>query len=110
MTHHRSPAEPRGTPKLDLEALKQRHKDLNERRIREEETLRNAHKELEELKTKARDEHGTDDVEALRQKLDAMRAANEAKRAEYQLHLDTLSQKLAEVESRHHAARGAKRP
>ena len=60
--------------------------------------LKNANEQLDLLKTEAREKFQTDDVDALKRKLAEMQAENEARRVEYQKHLDEINAKLAAVE------------
>lgn len=86
------------SPALDIEELKRRHKDLDTQRTKARANLENAERQLDELKAEARAAYGTDDLDALREKLDEMRRENERKRAEYQAHLEQVQARLAEVE------------
>lgn len=88
------------TPKtdLDIEQLKKRHKDLEEKKITAEANLNNASKLLEELKREAKSKYATDDPAQLQKKLQEMKAENERKRAEYQKHLEEIQARLAQVE------------
>jgi len=90
--------------KQDIEALTKRYQKLNKRQIEAQTDLRNAEKQLDDLRKKARKEYETDDLEELRQKLDAMKKENEQKRAEYQQSLDTIEADLKQVEEAHKAA------
>jgi hypothetical protein len=81
----------------DIETLKRRHAALDKERTTAQANLANAVRQLAELKDEAQKAYGTDDLDALRQKLKQMREENERKRAEYQKHLDEVEAKLAEV-------------
>lgn len=83
---------------LDIESLKQQHKQLDTRRTTARAHLATAQKQLEELSAEARKAWGTDNLDELRAKLLAMRQENEQKRAAYQKHLADVQAKLAEVE------------
>jgi len=85
-------------PALDIEALKQQHKQLDTRRTTARAHLAAAQKQLEELSAEARKTYGTDNLDELRAKLLAMRAENDQKRTAYQQHLEEIQAKLAEVE------------
>jgi len=87
-----------------IEALRERHKRLDEQRVRAEESLRNLREQLDGLKADARERYGTDDVERLRTMLAEMRAENERRRAAYQQHLSEVEARLAEVDAQHRAA------
>ncbi len=94
---------------LDIEQLKAKHKELDTARTRAKANLESAQKQLDELRTEARQAYGTDDLDALRQKLTQMRDENERKRADYQQHLEQVQAKLAEVEKTFAAAGQAKK-
>jgi len=87
-----------GQPALDIETLKQRHKQFDTRRTTARANLATAQKQLEELSAEARKTYGTDDLDELRAKLLAIRAENEQKRAAYQKHLDEIQARLAEID------------
>lgn len=88
-----------------IEQLKSRYTELDRRRVTAEANLRNATEQLEALKKQAREAYGTDDIEVLKAKLDAMRKENERRRAEYQQHLDAIERKLQDVEREYHQVR-----
>jgi hypothetical protein len=52
------------------------------------------------LKKEAREKYGTDDLNTLREKLDAMKAENEEKRMNYQAELDRIETELKSVEEK----------
>jgi hypothetical protein len=83
--------------KLDIEALKARHKELDTLKTREEANLANANHALDELTAEARNQYGTDDVAELRKKLKEMEDENERLRSEYQSHLESIQAKLEQV-------------
>lgn len=87
--------------KQGIDELKNRYENLNKRKIQAETNLEHATQLLEELKTQARKEYGTDDVEELRKKLAEMEAENERKRASYQEALDRIETDLAAVEAQY---------
>lgn len=82
-----------------IEQLQQRYAKFNEQQIRVQAQLEGAQKRLAELQQKAKEEFGTDDVESLQEKLEAMKMENEKKRSEYAKGLDKIEAKLAEVEN-----------
>ena len=94
---------------LDIEQLKAKHKELDTARTRAKANLESAQKQLDELRAEARQAYGTDDLDALRQKLAQMRDENERKRADYQQHLEQIQAKLGEVEKTFAAAGQAKK-
>lgn len=80
------------------ERLRRRYEDLRVRRERALFEYEGAAKRLEELSREARDEWGTDDVEALRARLAEMEAENERQRRAYAESLDRFERELAEVD------------
>lgn len=97
------------SPRHDIEALRKRHKELNEKRIAAETSLKNAEERLAELKREAKQTWGTDDLTALKLKLDEMRASNEEQRAAYQSHIEQVEARLREVESQFGKAQASTR-
>jgi chromosome segregation ATPase len=92
-------------PAQDIEQLRRRHTELDRRRAAAEANLKTANEQLEALRKQARQQYGTDNLEELRARLDAMKKENERKRQEYQAHLEQIEASLAEVERQHQAAR-----
>ncbi len=87
------------TPKLDMEALRQKHRELDARRIKAKANLETAENRLAELKREALENWQTDDLELLKQRLEQMKQENEAKRAAYQQHIEQVEARLREVET-----------
>lgn len=87
--------------KQTIEELAARYSELNKKKIQAETSLEHAEKELARLKEKALAEYGTDNVDELKQKLAAMEAENERKRAEYQHSLDKIEADLSEAEKKY---------
>jgi chromosome segregation ATPase len=87
------------TPKLDIEALKKKHKELDAKRIAAEANLKTAETRLADLKREALEKWATDDLTALKEKLEQMKQDNEAKRADYQQHIEQVEARLNEVEA-----------
>ena len=83
-----------------IEQLQQRYQELNRKKIQAETQRDHAKERLDELKTKAKRDYGTDDVAELRRKLDNMIAENARKRAKYQEDLDKIEKGLADVEAK----------
>jgi hypothetical protein len=83
---------------LDIEQLKQEHARLDRAKTTAEANLKNATDQLEVLRDEAKATYGTDDLDELRKKLTQMQADNEAKRAEYQKHLEKIRHDLQQVE------------
>jgi len=95
---------PETTEPQDIELLKQRHRKLNEEKIKAETNELRAREELEKLRAEAKQKYGTDDLEELKRKLEEMKQQNLQKRRDYQTHLDSIQAKLAEVEQKYAAA------
>lgn len=81
-----------------IEELQQRYSRLNTRKIQAETNLDNARKQLESLKSQARETFGTDDIDELRDKLKEMQSENEQKRQSYQSSLDRIESELKKVD------------
>ena len=88
----------------DIELLKQRHKKLNEEKIKAETNEQRAREELDKLRAEARQKYGTDDLAKLQAMLEEMKQQNLQKRRDYQAHLDGIQAKLAEVEQKYAAS------
>jgi hypothetical protein len=88
----------------DIEQLKRRHAELHERKIRAETKKSESENRLTELKKLAREQYGTDDLNELKKKLEALQAENERLRVEYQKHLDQIESELDRVTAEHKAA------
>jgi hypothetical protein len=88
----------------DIEQLRRRHADLHVKKIQAETKKRESENRLTELKKQARDQYGTDDLEELKKKLEAIKADNERMRAEYQDHLDRIERELDHVAAQHKEA------
>ena len=85
----------------DIETLRKRHTELDRKRAAAEANLKTATDNLETLKREARELYGTDDLDALRTKLEEMKKENERKRAEYQKHLDEIETGLNELDKQY---------
>ena len=81
-----------------IDKLQQRYAKFSKQQIRVGAQLE-AQKRLSELQSQAKKDFGTDDVDALQEKLQAMKKENEKKQAEYQKGLDEVEAKLKEVEA-----------
>src|SRR4051794_21070631 len=86
--------------KQTIEQLQSRYQNLNTQKIEAETNLKHARAQLESLKKEAREKYGTDDVDALREKLATMTKENEDKRSKYQDDLDRIETDLAAVEEK----------
>jgi hypothetical protein len=82
-----------------IESLTKRYEELNKRKITADANLKHANDQLNELKQKAKDQFGTDDLDVLREKLADMERDNERIRVEYEQHLTEIEQNLASVEA-----------
>lgn len=87
-----------------IEELQLRYNGLNTRKIQAETNLKNAEKQLDQLKQQAREKYGTDDVEKLREQLTEMRNENDRKRREYQAELDRIDSELTKVDQEYSVA------
>lgn len=85
---------------LSIEELQSRYLALNTRKIQAETNLENAVKHLDALRKEAREKYETDDVKALRKKLDEMTSDNEQKRKSYQAEIERIEKDLLAVEQR----------
>lgn len=83
-----------------IEQLQERFQQLNKRKIQAETNLDNARQQLARLQDEARAKYQTADVAELRQKLAAMKAENESKRAGYQAQLEKIESELSAVEQK----------
>jgi hypothetical protein len=93
--------------KQTIEELTERYHALNEKKIQAQTNLKNAEKQLRELRNKAKEAYGTDDLDELKKQLEQLKADNEAKRAAYQATLEKIESDLTEVESKHGSMDGA---
>jgi predicted nuclease with TOPRIM domain len=83
-----------------IESLKARYDDLRSKKITAEANLKHASDTLGELRREALQQFGTDDVDALREKLREMEAENARLQEEYDKHLTQIETNLSEVETR----------
>src|SRR5262245_22524792 len=88
----------------DIEQLRRRHADLHVKKIQSETKKRESENRLSELKRQAREQYGTDNLDELKKKLEAIKADNERLRAEYQDHLDHIERELDRVSAEHKEA------
>ena len=73
-----------------IEELQRRYQLLRDKKVAAETNHKNAQERLDQLKKEARARYGTDNVEELQLKLEAMQAENAAKRMQYQADLDRI--------------------
>lgn len=90
---------PADKPRLDIEALRKKHKELEKHKTTAEANLATASDQLAALRADAVARYGTDELAALKLKLQEMKEQNELKRAQYQAHLEEIDTRLAQVES-----------
>jgi len=83
----------------DIDTLKKRHRDLDKQKTTAEADLKSAEKQLKQLKADALEKYGTDDLEALKGKLEQMKTDNLKKRREYQQHLDAILREAQQIVS-----------
>jgi len=93
-----------GDGQQSIEQLNKRYRELNDKKVEADTKLKMTRDQLDELKRKARQEYGTDDLDELRTKLEEMKAENERKRAAYQANLDRIETELEQVEQKFAAA------
>jgi hypothetical protein len=91
--------------KQNIEKLKRRYDELNEKKIEAKTNLTSAQERLENLKKEAREKYDTDDLEELKRKLKEMKDENERKISEYQAGLDKIERDLLEVEKKYNEHR-----
>jgi hypothetical protein len=82
-----------------IEQLQKRYQDLNTQKIQAARDLEHANTQLDALRKEAREKYGTDNLAELQDKLQAMKADNEAKRQKYQTDLEAIESALAAVET-----------
>lgn len=85
--------------KQTIEELQQRYSEFHDQKIQIQTQQAAAQKRLADLKKQAKKSFGTDDIEALCEKLSAMKKENEQKRAKYQKDLDKLEAELESVQA-----------
>jgi hypothetical protein len=90
-----------GVEAQDIEMLRRRYDGLNREKTVAETKLEHARALLAGLKAKALEEYGTDDVDALRAKLEAMRRENLDRRTRYQEDLDRIEKDLREIDRKY---------
>jgi hypothetical protein len=88
-------------PPQDIATLERRYNELRDKKIAAQENLRTSSENLEELKRQARESYQTDDLDALRGKLQDMEQENQRKLTEYQEHLTNIESQLSSVEAEH---------
>ena len=89
---------PKNPQPPDIEALKKRHRELENAKIAAQTNLKTATDQLEQLKKESREQYGTDDLKRLVDKLEEMKRDNERKRLDYDRHLAEIEKNLSQVE------------
>jgi predicted secreted Zn-dependent protease len=84
----------------ELDVLRSRYDKLAAQRSAAEALLENAKKELAKLEAEAKETYGTSDLAELEAQLAKMEQENLEKRRAYQQQLDTIEEKLKEVEEK----------
>lgn len=84
----------------DLDVLRARYQRLDRQRTEAETLLKQARAELERLEAEAKEKYGTSDLAELEAKLAEMERENLKKRETYQAQLDSIENKLKEVEEK----------
>src|SRR5947208_3053751 len=92
---------PQSEPPQDITALEQRYNNLRDKKIAAAANLETSNQNLETLQQQAREAYETDDLEALRRKLQEMEQENQRKLTEYQQHLTAIEEQLSQVEANH---------
>lgn len=89
------------TQKSSIENLKARYEELKSKKITAEANLKHANDTLADLRREACEQFGTDDIDALRQKLQEMEAENTRLQEDYDKHLTQIEENLSEVETQY---------
>ncbi len=82
-----------------LEALKKEYSALHTQKITTEANIKNLEEQLTRLRAAAEKEFGTSDLAELQQILEDRRRENEARVAQYELHLQEIKTNLAAIET-----------
>ncbi len=90
---------------LSIEQLQTKFDDLNRRKIEAETRHRDASDQLQKLRSQSLVTWGTDDLDELKLKLVKLQEENEARRAKYQLDLQSIEAKLNEVDEKYQSIR-----
>ena len=90
---------------LSIEQLQTKFDELNRRKIEAETRHRDASDQLQKLRTQSLATWGTDDLDELKLKLVKLQEENEARRAKYQLDLQSIEAKLNEVDEKYQSIR-----
>lgn len=82
-----------------MEQLHKRYKHLYDQKIRVETELKTTQQQLAQHKETAKKNWGTDNIDELKLKLETIKQENEKKRADYQIHLDSIEKELLDLHS-----------
>ncbi len=82
----------------EMDRLRKRYEDLSRKKTVCETNLENARRNLEGLRAQAREQYGTDDLEALRAQLEEMKAENQRLQDEYRSSLEAIEANLKDVD------------
>lgn len=83
-----------------IEELRERYDDLNQQKIVFQTRRDTAQEQLNELKSAALEQYGTDDIKELQKKLKQLKSENEKQRSAYQNSLDKIEGKLAVIQEK----------
>ena len=83
-----------------IEQLQTRYEGLNEQKIKVSTQREHALQRLDELKSQAKQQYGSDDVERLSIMLKEMKSKNEEMRSQYQATLDGIDRDLAAIDEK----------
>ena len=100
-----NPADGMGTGRTaaGIEDLRKKYEQLRDEKTRAETNLKHQQNALEDLKAKAREAYGTDDLAELEAKLQTLKRENEEKRTAYQKALEGIEADLKAVEDKYQA-------
>jgi hypothetical protein len=82
-----------------LEILKKDYRELDTRKITTEANITNLEEELERLREQAQKNYSTSDLEELKRLLEERRQENERLVAEYEVHIQGIKDRLAEIDN-----------
>ncbi len=89
---------PKAQEPQTIDELKARYDKLNQQKIVFQTRRDTAQEQLNELKSTALEQYGTDDIKQLQKKLKELKAENEKQRASYQESLDGIENRLVEIQ------------
>jgi uncharacterized protein (DUF342 family) len=86
-----------------MDQLRARYEELSKRKTICETNLKNANDTLEDLKAQARQQYGTDDLDALERRLAEMKQENQRLQEEYRASLEAIEAGLEAVDQAYQA-------